>query len=531
MGIIGYGYYTGDRLSRVYAPMVNATMEIKLSATTAHLWFEEIISGDRHEEIDVVWEQQERAEWYAKAMLEGGSSPEGTFLPLADAGMRGKISEVHEKLAEFRRIAETRFREQETSGVGTGIDQRYDAVFRDFLHTADEVEILLQRTMVDDLNRFRRTQILLIVICLFLFIFSGVIFLHFNGRMGKYILSLKQANAALNREIFEREQAEARFRENERFLSAVLDAIQDGISVLAPDLTIIRANQTVKSWYPHMLPLEGRKCYEVYHGRSKPCKTCPTLRAMETGQIEKCELPKVSCAGRTLDLELISFPMLDKSGKPGAAIECVRDITERKRSERLVQEREQLYRSLFEKNHSVMLLIDPETAGIVDANPSACAFYGYTKEKLTAMRISDINVLSPGAVFQEMERAKSEKRSYFNFPHCLSDGTLRDVEVFSGPITVGGRALLCSIVHDISERKLAEAERERLIGELRKALSEVKTLQGFLPICSSCKKIRDDRGYWNQIEAYLHAHSEARFSHGICPDCALKLYPDYDLTI
>lgn len=62
--------------------------------------------------------------------------------------------------------------------------------------------------------------------------------------------------------------------------------------------------------------------------------------------------------------------------------------------------------------------------------------------------------------------------------------------------------------------------------ELQKALSEVKTLRGFLPICSSCKKIRDDTGYWNQIEAYIHKHTEAQFSHGICPDCAEKLYPD-----
>lgn len=69
-------------------------------------------------------------------------------------------------------------------------------------------------------------------------------------------------------------------------------------------------------------------------------------------------------------------------------------------------------------------------------------------------------------------------------------------------------------------------ERERLIGELEQALSEVKTLSGLLPICSSCKRIRDDKGYWNQIESYIHEHSEAQFSHSICPDCIKKLYPD-----
>jgi hypothetical protein len=73
----------------------------------------------------------------------------------------------------------------------------------------------------------------------------------------------------------------------------------------------------------------------------------------------------------------------------------------------------------------------------------------------------------------------------------------------------------------------ADEEKSKIISELQKALERVKTLNGLLPICASCKKIRDDRGYWNQIEAYIEAYSEAQFSHGICPDCARKLYPEY----
>jgi len=66
-----------------------------------------------------------------------------------------------------------------------------------------------------------------------------------------------------------------------------------------------------------------------------------------------------------------------------------------------------------------------------------------------------------------------------------------------------------------------------LIDELQEALDKVNLLGGMLPICASCKKIRDDKGYWNQIETYIRDHSEAEFSHGICPDCAQKLYPDF----
>lgn len=80
---------------------------------------------------------------------------------------------------------------------------------------------------------------------------------------------------------------------------------------------------------------------------------------------------------------------------------------------------------------------------------------------------------------------------------------------------------------NLKARQQAEAERERLIAELQEALANVKTLTGLIPICSSCKKVRDDQGYWTQLDTYLAHHSDAEFSHGLCLDCMRKLYPDY----
>ena len=88
---------------------------------------------------------------------------------------------------------------------------------------------------------------------------------------------------------------------------------------------------------------------------------------------------------------------------------------------------------------------------------------------------------------------------------------------------------LLLMVMDITERKASEENNTRLIRELTHALNQVKHLSGLLPICSYCKKIRDDKGYWQEVEAYIHTHSEARFSHGICKECAEKHYPDFDL--
>ena len=112
--------------------------------------------------------------------------------------------------------------------------------------------------------------------------------------------------------------------------------------------------------------------------------------------------------------------------------------------------------------------------------------------------------------------------------YIRKDGTEFPVAYISAPIFEDDNVVAVVIAfHDITRRKQREAERERLMTEHMNALSKVKVLSGMLPICSACKRIRDDEGYWEQIEAYIHDHSEADFSHGICPECAAKLYPQY----
>ena len=232
----------------------------------------------------------------------------------------------------------------------------------------------------------------------------------------------------------------------------------------------------------------------------------------------------VSKSGKTKPF-LFTGNILDIEGKKFVAGMGV-DISARISAEEALSASETQYRSFFENNHAVMLLINPETGEVVDANPAAINFYGYLKEEITKIKIFDINTLTRDETLREMALAKAESRSYFNFKHRLAGGEVREVEVYSGPITVRDVTLLYSVIHDITERKLAAAEKENLINELRQALSEVKTLRGLIPICANCKNIRDDQGYWNQIEEYLSVHSEVAFTHGICPDCMKKLYPE-----
>lgn len=187
----------------------------------------------------------------------------------------------------------------------------------------------------------------------------------------------------------------------------------------------------------------------------------------------------------------------------------------------------EVFRKLFKEHLAIMYVVDLSTFSVIDANETALKFYGYDKETMLTKRVPDLNITPEPEIRAEIKRAIDEGRTYYVFQHQLANGDIRDVEIYANPVTIKGRDYSFSIVHDITEHKKTEEERERLIQELKSALDEIKNLQGILPICSFCKKIRDDKGYWNQVEEYIAKRTDVHFSHAMCPDCAQDNYPDY----
>ncbi|RPI05424.1 MAG: PAS domain S-box protein [Ignavibacteriae bacterium] len=202
------------------------------------------------------------------------------------------------------------------------------------------------------------------------------------------------------------------------------------------------------------------------------------------------------------------------------------EIKVRNRMEVKLRESEEKFRVIFENNSAAIAIIDLDTT-ITIVNDAFCQMIGYTKEEVVGMSWTKL------IVPEDLERITEHNQRLMSEPQATHEkNEVRLIRkngelgytMMSVSIVLNEQKYIASFI-DITKRKHAEADREKLIGELQQAIVEVKTLRGLIPICSSCKKIRDDKGYWNILESYLVKHSDAQFTHGICPDCMAKLYP------
>jgi len=204
----------------------------------------------------------------------------------------------------------------------------------------------------------------------------------------------------------------------------------------------------------------------------------------------------------------------------------VEDINERKKAEEGRRLAEVLYRTLAERSFAGVYVVQDSRFRFI--NSKAALYAGYTKEELLGQP-SDMMIHPEdreNAVNHAVEMLRGKRDMPYEFRIITKQGATRWIMETVTSINYLGTPAILGNSMDVTEYKHIEAEREKLIFSLKKALLEVKKLSGLLPICASCKKIRNDEGYWEQLEEYIRDRSEAEFSHSICPDCVKKLYPE-----
>jgi diguanylate cyclase (GGDEF)-like protein/PAS domain S-box-containing protein len=221
---------------------------------------------------------------------------------------------------------------------------------------------------------------------------------------------------------------------------------------------------------PEQLPPgRGLTAYVLRNGEPLLCRPADFALLVASGEVESVGAPSLDWLGVPLKTGDHTWGVMgiqtydertrytDKDKEILVFVsQHVASAIEQRRKDEALRDSEHRYRQMFENNRAVQLLLDPQNGAIVDANMAAADFYGYSIDELRAMRIWDINVWGEERVRAEMENARSQQRSYFVFRHMRANGEIRDVEVHSGPIDIGGRQLLYSIIHDVTERKRAE---------------------------------------------------------------------------
>ena len=264
----------------------------------------------------------------------------------------------------------------------------------------------------------------------------------------------------ISRDVTARRRVEEALCESERFLLAVFDGIQDGISVRDRDLTLLRVNRWMQEKFADRMPLIGKKCYRAFQQRETPCPWCAALPAMETGEVTRCVVPYPSEANARGRLEITAFPLTDEAGEVVGAIEHVRDITDRWHAEQALQESEETYRALVQASPDAVAAADLDLR-LIAASDRAYAMFGYAEtDEVLGRRITDF--------FPPKERARVAE----NIERTLREGLTRNIEytmlrkdgtTFIGEVgaavlrNADGEARgLIATIRDVTERKRAE---------------------------------------------------------------------------
>ncbi len=226
-----------------------------------------------------------------------------------------------------------------------------------------------------------------------------------------------------------------------------------------------------------------------------------------------------------------SSPVADKGGRMRGQVLSIVDVTREREAREIIRKSEERFRDLYE--NAPIAYFSVGTDGILQlCNDRAVDLLGSTRAELVGRPIFDLYAdtrngrrmakkiyddfrAGRSVVDRELEMQRADGRSVW------ISLTIKPILDDEGQIVE-----YRSMVSDITERKIIEQEKGMLIGELQQALQEIKTMSGLLHICSGCKKIRDEHGAWVALEQYVSGHTEADFTHGICPECTKRLYPN-----
>jgi len=330
----------------------------------------------------------------------------------------------------------------------------------------------------------------------------------------------------------ERQQTEKALRESEERYRRLVEVSPDTVAVHANGRIVYVNPAAVKLFHAHdESELIGKQVLDVVHPDYKESVRMRVIGAMENGKAQPLAEEKfLRLDGTTVEVEVASAPITFKGMNVVQII--ARDITERKRAEKALRASEERYRTLAEAAHDMIFIINRDNL-VEYVNTSAAALFNKRPEEIIGKTQT---LLFPPEASNEHQRYLQNVFETGMPMYGESKTVILDQVIWFGTWLVpllddtGQITAVMGVARDVTNQKWLEEDKQKLLVKLQEALSQVNTLIGLIPICSVCKKIRDDKGYWQQVEGYIQTHTDATFTHGVCPDCMPKLYPNYNPT-
>ena len=331
-----------------------------------------------------------------------------------------------------------------------------------------------------------------------------------------------------NWDVTERKLAKESLRYEQALMATLMENVPDAVYFKDAASRFIRANQASarKLGLSDPAQLIGKSDADFFNRERARQTRADEKEIIRTGQpLLNVEEKEIWLDGSVDWVLTTKLPLRDAAGHIIGTCGISRDITERKRME------EKLRQLSVAVEQSPASIVITNTAGDIEyVNPKFIEITGYTLAEVLGKnpRVLKSGEKSPEAYRELWETISAGKEWRGEFHNKKKNGELYWEFASISPIRdpAGNVTHYVAVKEDITGRKNIEADRDQLIHHLQEALANVKSLSGMLPICAGCKKIRDDKGYWSQVESYIQSHSEAKFSHGMCPDCLKKWYPD-----
>ncbi|ODB94437.1 PAS domain S-box protein [Candidatus Thiodiazotropha endoloripes] len=268
-------------------------------------------------------------------------------------------------------------------------------------------------------------------------------------------------------DITERKQTELALRDSETFLQDVFHAIQDGIIVLDTDFNIIRTNRWMEEHYRHLMPLAGRKCYQILRDRDELCDSCPSHQVIKSGLPKTDVIPVTLISGERGWIEFSVYPVKDDSGQVINIIEYIKDISDRKNAEQKLER----FRKLLDQSNDGIYIINAEDGTFLDVNSAAYSSLGYRLIDLHQMRVWEIDgKIDDKKQWHEMIRQlEATKTSVYESNYRHQNGDLIPMEVNAQLVVQDSVKYLIAIARDLTD---IERVREQLI----KSEQEMRTI-------------------------------------------------------